>query len=93
MKKILIIIVILILIALGVYFITKDTSETVDMTETITTEEPQVTEPTQEETDDTKTVIGTSVENRDITYKDLHLNFYALPRYDCTEFPFGNAYI
>ena len=55
MKKILIIIVILILIALGVYFITKDTSETVDMTETITTEEPQVTEPTQEETDDTKT--------------------------------------
>tara|TARA_B100001540_G_scaffold316024_1_gene344791 strand:- start:370 stop:1266 length:897 start_codon:yes stop_codon:yes gene_type:complete len=67
MKKILIIIVILILIALGVYFITKDTSETVDMTETITTEEPQVTEPTQEETDDTKTVIGTSVENRDIT--------------------------
>ena len=34
-----------------------------------------------------------SVENRDITYKDLHLNFYALPRYDCTEFPFGTAYI
>ena len=33
-----------------------------------------------------------SVDNRDITHKDLHLNFYTLPRYDCTEFPFGTAH-
>ena len=35
---------------------------------------------------------GFSVENRDISYEDLRFSFYTLPRYDCTEFPFGTSH-
>ena len=33
-----------------------------------------------------------SVENRDLIKKDLMVNLYSLPRYDCTEFPHGKAH-
>src|SRR3989344_400367 len=64
MKKILIVVIILVLIGLGFYFINKNKAEVPP----VPTPTPVVTEPVVQEPvkDKTKTVIGTSVEGREI---------------------------
>ena len=68
MKKIIIILLGIGIILVGVYFLTQRSSDTLPVTEEPTkTVEPQPQPQNQKPVDETKTVIGTSVQKRDIT--------------------------
>lgn len=68
MNKFIGFLIILILIVAGVYFITKDTNDTMPTGDQVSTTTGQTTDDTQQTTEDaTKTIIGKSVEGRDIT--------------------------
>ena len=67
--KIIIILAVIILILVGVYFWTQQSPDTLPETQapTKTVEPPAQPEETQKPVDETKTILGTSVEKRDIT--------------------------